>query len=397
MEPEDRQGPHPAAALPALSIPFPMGRRDRPSLLRLRRMLRQLAERGPAAAADSLGSAGLTTCEACLRQSWQLRFSDRRQMLQLAEIAAALASGLRPERHGGGRVGDLRCYTLVELANAQRANHCMPAARRSFDAAIEQFVAGSRPPLLAARLAAAQGQLLADEGNLAGAMAAFDSAIAAYRRERQPQLVARTLANKGLLATYTCRPREAITLLREAGAMLDAGADPGFSWAVRHNTSLALVVAGSYREALLAVWQTEPLYGRFGGREGLRMMRWLKARIHAGLDRRCSAAAAFEEVRQETLAAGHPYAAACMALELCDVLARDGDPGGAARRLAGEAADTVLRLDVEREVAAAMLLLKTSLRFGVGAEVMTYRRLATFLTAAEHDRTRTLESFLREA
>jgi tetratricopeptide (TPR) repeat protein len=397
MRPGDWQAPHPAAALPALSIPLPIGRRDRPGILRLRRVVRQLEERGPAAAADWLGSAGLTTCEACLRHSWQLRYRDRRQMLQLAEIAAALAAGFRPERHGDGRVGDLRCYTLVELANAQRANQCLHAARRSFDAALEQFVAGSRPPLLAARIAAAQGQLLADEGDLAGAIAAFDSAIAAYRRERQPQLVANTLANQGLLATYTCRPREAIALLCEAGAMLDAGADPGFSWAVRHNTSLALVVAGSYREARLAVWQTEPLYARFGGREGLRMLRWLKARIHAGLDQRCSAAAAFEEVRQETLAAGHPYAAACMALELCDVLARDGDPGGAGRRLAGEAADLVLRLDAGREVVAAMLLLKASLRFGVGAEVMSYRRLATFLTAAEHDRTRTLASFLSEA
>src|SRR5262249_25963667 len=83
--------PLPPPPLPRLSIPLPIGRRDRPGRLRLRGVLRELEERGPAAAASSLGSAGgLTTCEACLRHGWRLRFRDQRQMLQLAEIAAAL-------------------------------------------------------------------------------------------------------------------------------------------------------------------------------------------------------------------------------------------------------------------------------------------------------------------
>jgi tetratricopeptide (TPR) repeat protein len=400
MEAGERQAsPRAAGGLPPLSIPLRLSRHDRPALVRLRRALHRLEERGPAAAADMLGSSGLTACEACLRRSWQVRHRDPRQMLQLAEIAAALAGCCRPDRHGSRRVADLRSYSLAELANAQRANHCLPAAQRSLATAVEQFVAGSRPPLLAARLAAAQGQLLSDLGDRTGALKALDAAIAAYRHLGRPQLVAAALINKGLIAIYAGQPREALAWLGEAGILLDAGDDLGLSWAVRHNLSLALAVAGRYREARLATWQREPLYASQGGTDGLRMLRWLRARIHAGLEERARAVVTFEEVRHETLAAGHPYAAACMTLELCDVLARDGraSGAGAARTLAADAADTVLRLEVGREAAAAMLLLKTSLRFGLGCEVMSYRRLATFLTAAEHDQDRTLASFLREA
>jgi tetratricopeptide (TPR) repeat protein len=398
MEAGERQAsPRAAGGLPPLSIPLQLSRHDRPGLLRLRRALQRLEEHGPSAAADMLGRSGLTACEACLRRSWQLRHRDPRQMLQLAEIAAALAGCCRPERHGRRRVADLRSYSLVELANAQRANQFLPAARRSLAAAVEQFAAGSRPPLLAARLVAARGWLLSNLGDRAGALKALDAALAAYRRLGQQQLAAGVLGTKGLIAIYADQPREALACLGKASALLDAGADPGLSWTVSHNLSLALVIAGRYREARLATWQREPLSASVGGKNGLRTLRWLRARIHAGLEERAPAVAAFEEVRHETLAAGHPYAAACMTLELCDVLARDGQTSGAAHTLAADAADTVLRLEVGRETTAAMLLLKTSLRFGLGCEVMTYRRLATFLTAAEHDHNRTLESFLREA
>jgi tetratricopeptide (TPR) repeat protein len=380
------------AALP-LSIPLQIGPPDASRRCRLDEVLREIEERGAAAVARRWAPR-LTTYEALMRWSWALRYRDVREMRKLAELAAALAGGLSSERYGVERVHDLRCFALLELANALRASQSLGDGQRAFDEALQHFAAGSHSPLLAARLAAVEGHLLANQRCFAGAWAAFDSATDAYRRQGLSHQVGSVLINKGLYASYLNRPQEATELLREAATLVDPAADPALSWVVRHNLSVALMLDGRYREARQVVWRTESLYERHRGRYGQRTLHWLQARIHAGLREEGPAIAAFDDARLAMLASGEPYSAACVTLELCGSLARAGSQQRA-RTLAEGAADLLLGQDVSRGIAAAMLLLKTSLRFGVESDVLSYDRLAAFVAAAEHDPGITLDDFLQ--
>jgi tetratricopeptide (TPR) repeat protein len=387
-------------ALEALPLPIPLqiGPPDAGRRRRLEQVLREIEEAGPAAVARRWAPR-LTTYEALMRWSWALRYRSVRDMRKLAELAAALAAGLSAERYGVARVHDLRCFALLELANALRAGQNPADGRRAFDEALQHFAAGSHSPLLAARLAAIEGHLLAHQRSFAGAWAAFDSAADAYRRQGLPHQVGSVLINKGLYASYLNRPREATELLREAATLVDPEADPALSWVVRHNLSHALVLSGRYREARQVVWRTESLYDRHRGLHGQRTLRWLQARIHAGLHEDGPAIAAFDDARQAMLASGEPYSAACITLELCGSLSRAGGGGAGghqrARALAEGAADLLLGQEVSRGIAVAMLLLKTSLRFGVESEELSYDRLAAFVAAAEHDPAITLDDFVQ--
>ncbi len=377
-----------------LSIPFAFGAATAQRRAQVCRMAGRIEEHGAAGVRwHDLPSRSIA-CEALLHRGWALRFSDSRQMLVLCELAATLAAGLGPRGHCSRHVRDIRCLADAELANAYRVNGDLRSAWRSFDTALQSFAAGTHAALLAARLANIQGLLLASGGNLDGAMAALDSALAAYSQQRLPHLVSATLLNKGLLLSCTGRPHEAAALLRKAAQLADPERDPASAWIADHTLSMALVSMGNYREASRRLAWSGPLYDRHKGPHGRNILRWLQGRVHAGCGEPDRAAAAFDDARQATLARGEPYNAACIAFELCAVLAAGYDPEGA-RTLAGQAADQVLQLDVPDEVGRAMLLLKTSLRFGLGGDITRYDRVSAFLTAASIDRKATLQDFVR--
>lgn len=92
---------------------------------------------------------GWPLCQALLRKSRELRFSQPVRMLELAGDAAAVAEHTRSGKYDfPGLIFDLRAETFAELGNAYRLNYRFPEAEKEFSRAQESLEDGTGNPLL---------------------------------------------------------------------------------------------------------------------------------------------------------------------------------------------------------------------------------------------------------
>jgi tetratricopeptide (TPR) repeat protein len=331
--------------------------------------------------------------EALLERSWALRFDDPRQMVQLCELAAVVAAGLSAERYGGERVRDLQCRAAIELANAYRVLSRVEEAQTSLNEALEFFRMGTQDRLMAARLFVIQAQVSGDRLSFDTALAAFDSAIKLYRRHGEPYQVGDTLIKKGLYCGYACRPKEALKLLHEGLALIDAATHPELALLAVHNIANIMVDCARYREARTLLWRNLPLYNQYGGRVLRLRLRLLEGRIHAGIGEFERAVRDLEAARRGFAEIGQPYMATLVLLDLAVLHLRQGRDEEA-RREAIEAADIFLGLNIGREAAVAMMLLKSTIKFRLATTAVLLEDMAQYMRAAEHDPKLSFHSFV---
>jgi tetratricopeptide (TPR) repeat protein len=327
---------------------------------------------------------GLPGFEALLERSWAVRHDDPRQMVQLCELATVVAAGLRPERHGRERVTDLQCRAAIELANAYRVIGRTDEAQASINQALEYFRMGSQDRLMAARLFVVQGHVSGDRRNFDTALAAFDSALSVYRQYGEPYQVGDTLIKKGVCCGYACRTDEALKLLTEGLAIVDAATHPELALLAVHNIGNILVDCAKYREARTLLWRHLPLYDRYGGRVLRLKLKLLEGRIHAGIHEPERAERDFDEARRGFGEIGQSYMASLVLLDLAILHIHQGRDEDA-RREAMEAADIFLGLNIGREAAMAMMLLKSTVKFRLATTGVLLEQMAQFMRAAEHD------------
>ncbi len=336
---------------------------------------------------------GLAGYEALLERSWSLRHDDPRQMVQLCELATVVATGLSAKRYGGEQVRDLQSRAAIELANAYRVIGRPEDAQASLNEALEFFRMGTQNRLMAARLFVIQAQVSGDRRNFATALAAFDSAIKVYREHGEPHLVGDTLIKKGMYCGYACRPEEALKLLTEGLALIDPDTHPDLALLAIHNLANIMVDCAKYREARTLLWRNQPLYQQHGGRVLRLKLRLLEGRIHAGLDEPERAERDLEEARRGFAEIGQPYMATLVLLDLAVLHIRQGRDDDA-RREALEAADIFLGLNIGREAAVAMMLLKSTVKFRLATTTVLLEEMLEFMRAAEHDPQLSFHSFL---
>jgi tetratricopeptide (TPR) repeat protein len=336
---------------------------------------------------------GLAGYEALLERSWSLRHDDPRQMVQLCELATVVAAGLSAKRLGRERVRDLQSRAAIELANAYRVIGRPEEAQASLNEALEFFRMGTQDRLMAARLFVIQAQVSGDRRNFATALAAFDSAISVYREFGEPHQVGDTLIKKGMYCGYACRTDEALKLLTEGLALIDPSTHPELALLAIHNLANILVDCAKYREARTLLWRNQPLYQRYGGRVLRLKLRLLEGRIHAGIDEPERAERDLDEARRGFAEIGQPYMATLVLLDLAVVHIRQGRDDDA-RREALEAADIFLGLNIGREAAVAMMLLKSTVKFRLATTAVLLEEMAEFMRAAEHDPQLSFHNFL---
>jgi tetratricopeptide (TPR) repeat protein len=295
--------------------------------------------------------------EDLLDRSWAMRREDPKQMVKLAELAVQAAAGLGEEGFSAGQVEDFQARAAIELANAYRVMERSEEAHACLETARLHYAAGSQDRLLGARLLEVAANIHGDRGELAAALTALDKALRVYRRYGDPHLAGRSLIKKGLYIARAGGQQEAIALLTEGLAMIDPGQDGPLVLAAVHNTAYCLLEGGRCREARSLLWRHLSLYEQHAGRQDRFMLRWLQARIYAGLGDLDRAERAFEEVRAGMRESGKPHSEAMATVELAGLRLRQGreDEG---RGLALAAAELVLGLDISREASAALAVQK---------------------------------------
>jgi tetratricopeptide (TPR) repeat protein len=243
---------------------------------------------------------------------------------------------------------------------------------------------GSQDRLMAARLFVVQGHVSGDRRNFDTALAAFDSALSVYRQYGEPYQVGDTLIKKGVCCGYACRTDEALKLLTEGLAIVDAATHPELALLAVHNIGNILVDCAKYREARTLLWRHLPLYDRYGGRVLRLKLKLLEGRIHAGIHEPERAERDFDEARRGFGEIGQSYMASLVLLDLAILHIHQGRDEDA-RREAMEAADIFLGLNIGREAAMAMMLLKSTVKFRLATTGVLLEQMAQFMRAAEHD------------
>jgi hypothetical protein len=141
------------------------------------------------------------------------------------------------------------------------------------------------------------------------------------------------------------------------------------------------------------LWRHLPLYTQYGGRVLRLKLRLLEGRIHAGIGEPHRAERDLDEARRGFEEIGQPYMATLVLLDLAVLhirLGRDDD----ARREALAAADIFLGLNIGREAAVAMMLLKSTVKFRLATTSVLLEEMSQFMRAAEHDPQLSFHSFL---
>jgi len=300
---------------------------------------------------------GLLRVEMLLAASWNLRYDDPHEMVRLAELALFAAERLEKARHGRAAIADLRARAWAELANAYRVADDLARAEKAMARAVSWLHRGSGDPWLLARVADLMASLLSDQRRFGDAGELLDKVHRFYRRVGDLHLAGRALVSRGIFAGYDNDPRRALALLLQGLELIDVDRDSRLAVNAVHAILHNLVERGRHRQARILLWRSRSLLVRHGGRLPLLQLRWLEGRIHAGLSRLDLAEAELLAARQGFAAAGSPYHAALVGLDLATVWLRQGKTPQV-RELVQEMIAAFRALRIAREAVAALLILR---------------------------------------
>jgi tetratricopeptide (TPR) repeat protein len=321
---------------------------------------------------------GWPLCEALLRKSYELRFSDPKRMLDLADSAAGVAEHIRLEKYPWpGFVADLRARAFAELGNAYRVNDRLSEADAAFERAEEFLEEGTGDPVLHARVLDLLASLRSDQRRLEETIALLDQVHGLYLEADDPHLAGRALISMGGATRCLGHPREAVGMFEKGLRLLTPERDAQLVAIAQQGLLDALTDAGEYRLASRRLFQSN-LRVAFAA-EPLNLLRllWVEGKIHAGLGRPARAERAFLEVRREFLRLGQVYDASLVGLELSVLWLRQGR-ATEVRTLAKEMHETFEALGVEREAVRALQFMREACRVQA-VTVSMIERVRTFL------------------
>jgi hypothetical protein len=172
---------------------------------------------------------------------------------------------------------------------------------------------------------------------------------------RDPHLAGRTLIKRAHALVEMGETELAISTLHEAEPMIDPEREPRLLWCLRQNLVDNLTKAGRYEEAQPLLPVLRDLGLAHGSQLDRVRVRWVEARIAAGLGERELGEQGLFEVRQDFLRLTIVFDAALATLELSALYLEDGKTAEV-KRLAAEIVEVFEAQAVHREALAALLI-----------------------------------------
>jgi tetratricopeptide (TPR) repeat protein len=301
-------------------------------------------------------------CELLLERSWSFRHENAREMLRLAGLACEAADRLDPQLYGQVAIIDMRARAWGEYANACRVTGDLVQAEWSLHRALELRKQGSGAPILRARLAELTAGILCYQRQFQPALRAFDLAYSLYVRQGHMEDALRVLIGSGIYTGRSGDPELALLIL--ARALVFAAehkvSDSKLTFITLHNILLFRVERGEFDTANRQLFEMRPLYARYAGAIDSLKLRWIEARIAAGLGDDERAEKIFLEVREDFNKRGQVYHSAIVGLELSAIWLRQGRLSDV-KRTVGEMLEVFRSRHVARESIAALLMLREAL------------------------------------
>jgi tetratricopeptide (TPR) repeat protein len=321
---------------------------------------------------------GWPLCEALLRKSHEVRFSDPKRMLELAEDAAGVAKHARAEKYPWpGLLADLRARAFAEMGNAYRINDRLSEADAAFERARDYLDEGTGDLFLRAHVLDLEASFRRAQRRLEDAIALLDQVHGLYLEAEDLHLAGRALISKGVNTHYRGYPREAVGLCEEGLRLLDPDRDSHLLKISQQVLLLALADCAEYRKASRLLLQSGLREAFEGEPLNLLKLRWVEGKVHAGLGRLAQAERAFCEARREFVRHGQVYDAAMVGLELAALWLRQGR-AAEVQELAEEMYETFEDLGIQMEAARALQFVHEACRLQA-VTVSMIERVRTFL------------------
>ncbi|HEX7181240.1 MAG TPA: hypothetical protein VF756_05315 [Thermoanaerobaculia bacterium] len=286
-----------------------------------------------------------------LELSFEERYRDPREMLQLADSARSVAEELDPEVYGESFVADVQARAWAELGNARRVNEDYPRADAALAEARRRAEQGTGDVLLWARIDELEASLRRAQRRYPEALALLDSVVQRYREIGDLHLAGRASIIKGTITQID--PREAAGFLREGLSLIDTERDPQLVAVGEQALLDALVDAGELGQAGQLLLEGG-LRKRLGADPpNLLRLRWVEGKIQAGRGRLASAERIFREVRASFCQKGLHYVGGVVGMDLAGALLRQ-DKQQEAGELAEELFATFEDLGIQPEATRAL-------------------------------------------
>ena len=245
---------------------------------------------------------------------------DAGRALALARRALSLAALAL------GEIGwrwKLEGYCWAFIGNAFRVACNLVAAGACFATAWRLWEAGSPGP--GGRLV--EWRLLDLEASLRRARRQFPAALEQLERALHLAPVeahGRILLKRSFTLEQAGEISAAIAALREAIPLITSSEEPRHSWIVRINLLVLLCHLDRFEDAERELPALVELTEALGNSLDRLRVRWLSARVAAGLGRRHEAVALFEELLAQFTGRHNPYNAALVSLELAALHLEEG-------------------------------------------------------------------------
>lgn len=327
-------------------------------------------------------------CEFLCRTSRGLAGQEPEQAIEMAELAVLVAEGLSEEGSVEERwLYQLRSLAWAHLGNARRVRGDLSAAESDFGVSDQWWEAGDegtgdalgyRPVVLDLK-----ASLRIDQRRFAEALKLLDEAHDLYIEAGDPHRAGRILLKQSHAYLVSNEPDEAIPLIQKAEGLIDPGREPRLLLCARHNLLDNLSKAGRFAEARVLLPQVQNLSSSAGSRLDHVRLRWVEARIAAGLGEAGRARDAFSEARQGFLDQGIAYDAALVSLEFAVALLQDGRTEEV-RELAAEMIPIFQSQEIHREALAALAVFQAAAALDQATADLA-RDVAAFLVNARHD------------
>lgn len=296
-------------------------------------------------------------CEQMLDRCRELRRHGPEAMVTATSLAVGLAEGISPEVAGPLALADLQARAWGERGNARRIADDMPGAEADLARALKRVAEGTGDPRLLARLMDLTASLRTDQRRFGEAIELLDWVYGLHREIGESHEAGRALIHKSNVAAYALDLDEAVRLLGQGLALIDADREPGLALAAVHNLLSHLVDSGQIPEARRVFRESRALYAAFGGPIENLKARWLEGRIELGLGHSAEAEQAFLDVRSGFEQSDLPYDMALVALDLAALWLEQGR-NREIQVLLDQTVKVFQARSIRREAIAALLMLR---------------------------------------
>jgi len=298
------------------------------------------------------------------RKSKEVAPEGGKLAVELAELAVLVAEELERDQSAhhllrSPWVGQLLAVTLSYLGNAKRVAGDLPSARAAFEAADVWKATGEKSTdsaLFEPELLSLRASLEIDQRRFSEALLLVEQVLAIYRSPDflDSHLAGVALFHKARVLIEMGQLAQSIEVLSEAKNLIKLERGPRLWYAVQHNLVDILTRAGRFAEADSLLSSVQNLAQAYGGRLDRIRVRWVKARIMAGLGNYSQGRRALEGVRQEFLNEGIVYEFALASLELAILNLQEGRISET-KVLASELVTVFKAQELNREALTAVL------------------------------------------